>query len=81
MSRNGTLLPIPEGSELAEVVQDFIDAWPLVAESGVAWPRSKWLGSLERYIATVYPMSSRADRKLTARHYAPFPLRDGHDVP
>jgi len=77
VSRNGTLLPIPEGSDLDGFIQERIDAWP-----NPIWPyRSRWLAEIERALEIVYPQSSSADRKLTARHYAPFPLRDGHDVP
>ena len=82
MSRNGTLLPIPEGSDLELRVQAWVSEWPEYERSVLRFPRSAWLGALEsRILHPAFPQSSSADRKLTARHYAPFPLRDGHDVP
>ena len=80
MSRNGTLLPIPEGSDLAAEIERFMEGWP-ADFAGVAFPRSAWLGYVENTLRIAYPQSSSADRKLTARHYAPFPLRDGPNVP
>jgi hypothetical protein len=59
------------------MVQDWLDGDYAI----VAWPRSVWLGQVEAALLMHFPQSSSADRKLTARHYAPFLLRDGHDVP
>lgn len=78
MSRHGTLLPIPEGSELGQGIAWMIEAWP----DSQRWPyRSRWLSELETRLSFAFPQSSSADRKLTARHYAPFPLALGPDVP
>jgi hypothetical protein len=75
VSRNGTLLPLPV---FDPIFVSLMDAWP----DYESWPhRSDWLSQFETHLHAHYPQSSSADRKLTARHYAPFPLRDGHDVP
>ena len=78
MSKHGTLLPIPDDPFFAEIIA----AWPDVF-GGYAggFPRSAWLHDFEARLREHYPQSSSADRKLTARHYAPFPLRDGPNVP
>jgi hypothetical protein len=76
VSRNGTLLPIPEAD--AGRFQRIIEGWP----NGARWTwRADWLRDFEQLLGENYPQSSSADRRLTARHHAPFPLRDGHDVP
>ena len=76
MSRNGTLLPIPPGASAA--FQTLIDAWP----DPQRWPyRSRWLKDFETLLLVYAPLSSSADRRLTARNHAPFPLRDGPNVP
>lgn len=80
MSRNGTLLIIEDGSEAAEVVLDFRAAWP-GAYANMAWPRSVWLRELENALRTFYPEARSADIRLTARHYAPFALAAGANVP
>ncbi len=75
MSRHGTLLPIPASDP---IFQTLIDAWP----DFESWPhRSDWLSQFETHLQTHYPESRSADRTLTARHYAPFPLALGPDVP
>lgn len=71
----GTLLPLPDDPRF----QAWIDEWPAVAARG--WKRSAWLGIFEGYLREYYPFASSRDRSLTARHYAPFPLLAGHDVP
>ncbi len=76
MSRNGTLLPIPDDPRFA----DFIEHWPENA-ARYPHPRSVWLKAFEDTLRPFYPQSSSADRKLTARHYAPFPLAQGPNVP
>ena len=75
MSRHGTLLPIPERDP---IFAELIALWP----QPILWPtRSVWLTAFESMLRVHYPQSSSADRKLTARHYAPFPLALGPDVP
>jgi hypothetical protein len=76
VSRHGSLLPIPDDPIFPELTA----AWPQFQEA-YRFPRSAWLGSMEYQLKAFYPQSSSADRKLTARHYAPFPLRDGPNVP
>lgn len=73
MSRNGVLLPIPPGSSLAAQIEIFTDTWP-DAWTQFPAPRAKWLTTVESALESFYPGSSSADRKLTARHLAPFPL-------
>ena len=76
MSRHGTLLPIPDDPRFAEL----LEAWPAFVER-YRFPRTNWLGQWNALLSQHYPQSSSADRKLTARHYAPFPLALGPDVP
>lgn len=72
------LLPLPDDPRFAEL----IEAWPdFATRAGGMWPRSAWLRAFEDELLTFYPQSSSRDRSLTARHYAPFPLRDGPNVP
>ena len=71
-----SLLPLPDDPRF----QGLIDAWPTNPPPG-PWPRSIWLGTFEFWLHEFYPQSNSASRKLTARHYAPFPLAAGHDVP
>lgn len=79
MSRNGTLLPIANGSALELVIKCYAEAW---MPGSPKWSnRADWLGGLEAVLHLAFPDSSSADRRLTARHYAPFPLAAGHDVP
>ncbi len=77
MSRHGTLLPIPDDPRF----QLLIDAWADGSFPPAQYPRSKWLGYMERLLREHYPESRSVDRTLTARHYAPFPLALGPDVP
>lgn len=68
----------------SSVMQRMIDSWPAYEDAFPApdgFPRSKWLRAVEFRLHDYYPQSSSADRRLTARSVAPFPLRDGHDVP
>ena len=72
-----TLLPLPD--PLPELYQRLIDYWPDYAV--FTHPRSKWLTAFETALRADFPQSSSRDRSLTARHYAPFPLAAGKDVP
>lgn len=72
------LLPLPDDPRL----QELIDEWPQLSQlPGIPFPRSAWLKAFETLLREHYPSASSRDRSLTARHYAPFPLRDGPDVP
>ena len=73
MSRSGQLLPIPAGSEIAVGMDALVALWP-DGFTGLQWPRSAWLGIAERVLGGAYPQSSSADRNITARSLAPFPL-------
>jgi len=81
-----SLLPLPDDPRF----QELIDEWPGFVAAAVSpppgmpplrYPRTVWLTYFEDLLRTAYPQSSSADRKLTARHFAPFPLAAGHDVP
>ena len=76
VSRHGTLLPIPD--ETREYV---VSLWTPSFQGLYTYPRSVWLGEVEAMLRAMFPQSSSADRKLTARHYAPFPLAQGPNVP
>ncbi len=80
MSRHGTLLPIPEGSELAADIDQQVRLWPAF-QGSYDFPRAAWLSKVEAILFLSYPQSRSADRTLTARHYAPFPLALGPNVP
>ena len=77
MSRNGTLLPIPN----APPFSDLIALWPEYQATAGMYPRAKWLSDFEFLLRGWFPSASSADRKLTARAHAPFPLALGPDVP
>ena len=79
MSRNGTLLPLT--GDLADEVDRAVEAWHEGWYEPYRWPRSIWLRDVEHAIKRAYPQASSADLRLTARHAAPFPLRDGPNVP
>ena len=70
-----TLLPIPDDPRFPALV----DLWPAWAAMGV--PRTKWLKQFEDYLREFYPQANSRSLSLTARHYAPFPLAAGEDVP
>ena len=74
MSRNGTLLPLPDSPTVEFMLGP--DGWP-----GRFTSRSKWLGAFEGLLRAYYPRASSADLRLTARSVAPFPLAAGHNVP
>ena len=74
----GTLLTLPEDPRYSELV----DAWPAFEQGALGpWPRSAWLRVFEDLLREHYSTASSDDLTLTARHYAPFPLAAGHDVP
>ena len=77
MSGHGTLLPLPDDPRF----QRIIDAWTETGGEAYAYRRSVWLSLFEDLLRPYYPAASSRDRSLTARHYAPFPLAAGHDVP
>ena len=73
-----SLLPLPDDPRFAELIA----AWPEYQQRyGLAWPRSAWLRAFEGLLRPYFPRASSRDLSLTARHYAPFPLAAGHDVP
>ena len=72
------LLPLPDDPRVEALLQSGLDVPPF---SLAQYPRSLWLRSLEGILREFYPQASSRDRKLTARHYAPFFLAAGHDVP
>ena len=70
-----TLLPLPDDPRLQGMIDRGLQGL------GGPWPRSLWLRAFEDVLREWYPQASSRDRSLTARHYAPFPLAAGHDVP
>lgn len=72
-----TLLPIPDDPRFQRV----IDAWNDGAYEQFQYPRSVWLHYFEDLLRSAYPSANAKSLRLTARHAAPFYLRDGHDVP
>jgi len=73
-----TLLPLPDDPRIPAL----IELWPEIERQYAnAHPRSFWLGGFEQILRENYPAANSASRKLTARHYAPFQLAAGHDVP
>ena len=70
MSRHGTLLPIPEGSQLAEDLGLAVAAWNAGGYAGEQFPRSVWLRSVEQRLRSAYPSASSADRKRLRQHVA-----------
>ncbi len=73
---SGTLLPIPDDPRFAELEQ----RWPEFV-TRFSFPRSRWLGAFEALLREHFPQASSADRRLTARHAAPFFLAQGPNVP
>ena len=78
VSGHGTLLPLPDDPRFDWLLQD---AYTEIIANGVKWPRYNWLRMFEETLRPFYPAASSRDLSLTARHYAPFPLAAGHDVP
>ena len=72
VSGNGVLLPIPDDPRFPALIAAWPDGWP--------W-RATWLGEFERLLREFYPHASSRDLSLTARHAAPFWLKDGPNVP
>ena len=77
MSGHGSLLPIPDDPRFPAL----IEAWPVYRDAGMNYPRSLWLHDFETLLRIFYPSASSRDRSLTARHAAPFWLKDGPNVP
>ena len=75
---SASLLPLPDDPRF----QALIDEWTMWEQRGI-FPglRSSWLKAFEDGLREFYPQASSRDRSLTARHYAPFYLRDGPNVP
>ena len=73
-----SLLPLPDDPRLEWMLSP--DAFQSY-EQGFPHPRSEWLRQFEVVLREFYPQASSRDRSLTARHYAPFYLAEGHDVP
>ena len=74
MSGHGSLLPIPDDPRFPALIA----AWP----DYVRWPfRSRWLREFMGVLREFYPQASSRDLSLTARHAAPFWLKDGPNVP
>jgi hypothetical protein len=72
------LLPIPDDPRF----QAWLERWPQIEQSWVsAHPRSYWLGGFEALLREFYPSANSRSLSLTARSVAPFPLRDGPNVP
>ena len=71
-----SLLPLPDDPRFSELIA----SW-----GGIMYPvgvhRSLWLGEFERLLRQFYPSANARSLSLTARHYAPFYLAEGHDVP
>lgn len=77
MSRHGTVLPIPDDPRFA-LIQEM---WTRGDFSSFPYPRSAWLTHFERLLREFYPAANSRSLSLTARHAAPFPLKDGPNVP
>lgn len=73
-----SLLPIPDDPRF----QALIDEWTYWTERGI-FPglRSSWLKAFETGLREFYPQANSRSLSLTARHAAPFYLRDGPNVP
>ena len=77
MSGHGVLLPIPDDPRFPKLIEQ----WGLGVWAGEPFPRSAWLRSFETVLRQFYPQASSRDLSLTARHAAPFWLKDGPNVP
>ena len=73
------LLPIAE--EQPDLLQVLLASWGNRYYEKQPFPRSKWLSNFEDELRKLFPYSTKRERNLTARHYAPFELAQGHDVP
>jgi hypothetical protein len=73
-----TLLPIPDDPRFPAL----IERWPQYRDfPGLISPRSHWLSHFESLLREFYPSANSRSLGLTALHAAPFPLRDGPNVP
>jgi hypothetical protein len=74
MTRHGVVLPIPDDSRIAGL----IDEWPIYErglwDGSIRYPRALWLTNMEERLRAVLPGHSSRDYNLTARSLAPFPL-------
>jgi len=71
-----TLLPIPDDPRFPHLIEQWPNIEPLYPH-----PRSVWLRAFELLLREFYPSANSRSLSLTARHAAPFPLRDGPNVP
>jgi hypothetical protein len=71
-----SLLPIPDDPRFPAL----LDSWPTFALLHLH-PRSAWLRDFEALLREFYPSANSRSLSLTARHAAPFTLRDGPNVP
>jgi hypothetical protein len=76
-SVTASLLPIPDDPRFSLIQEMWTDG----RFSAFPHPRSRWLSEFERLLREFYPSANAASLKLTARHSAPFYLRDGPNVP
>lgn len=74
MSRSGVPIEWHGDADAERVVSDLLTAWRTGEYSGYPAPRARWLGDLELALSAIFPSSSSADRTVTARALAPFPL-------
>lgn len=74
MSRSGVAIEWRGDPDAERVVAELLLAWRTGEYSGWPAPRARWLGDLERELDVIFPFSSSADRAVTARALAPFPL-------
>lgn len=72
-----SLLPIPDDPRF----QAWIDQWPTLSGGFHSFPRAIWLSGFEHLLREFYPQANSRSLSLTARHAAPFCLRDGPNVP
>jgi hypothetical protein len=72
-----SLLPIPDDPRFARALELWESGW----FADYPYPRSVWLGTFEALLREFYPSANSRSLSLTARHAAPFPLRDGPNVP
>ena len=71
-----SLLPIPDDPRFPAMVESWPQEW-----TPYEFPRSRWLHIFEGLLREFYPQANSRSLSLTARHAAPFPLRDGPNVP
>lgn len=77
-----TLLTLPPDPRLQGLIYSWNDgSYQEAAQRYNLSPTSRWLSAFEQLLREDVPLASSRDRKLTARHYFPGFLRDGHDVP